>query len=137
MLPKLQAHLPFFICTDLNLNALACSSQTAQMNDRPNMLNFVNCNLVDGLNVPNLIDLLIFNPPYVPTDEAASDNLVNTLLRKSISLYFRRIVMPEAQWAGMHLTDFYLKFRPYCPSQTVSFTWLLYIKTVLTSYVYR
>jgi release factor glutamine methyltransferase len=79
MLPKLQKRLPFFICTDLNPNALNCSAQTAQLNDRSNMLNFVNCNLVDGFQVSNLIDVLIFNPPYVPTDEAAEDNLVCVL----------------------------------------------------------
>ncbi|KAI6184472.1 MTS domain-containing protein [Aphelenchoides bicaudatus] len=75
LLPGLQAQLPVFICTDLNPNALACSSQTAQLNERPNMLNFVNCNLVDALNANNLIDVLIFNPPYVPTNEEAGDNL--------------------------------------------------------------
>jgi len=58
-----------YLCTDINIHAARCTSATGQRNKV--LLNPVVTSLLHGL-VPRLlgnVDLLIFNPPYVPTDE--------------------------------------------------------------------
>jgi 23S rRNA G2445 N2-methylase RlmL len=122
-MPKLQRALPYFICTDLNRNALACSLATSQMNQIPDRLNFINCDLVSALRLSNIVDVLIFNPPYVPTENAASDNLVRFQFQcKQINLiYFRSFVMPEVHKAQTLLTDFFHRFQVLFPSQMECF----------------
>ncbi|KZT61072.1 hypothetical protein CALCODRAFT_491733 [Calocera cornea HHB12733] len=58
-----------YICTDINADAARCTMTTGQVNKVA--LNPVITSLVEGLS-PRLlgnVDLLVFNPPYVPTYE--------------------------------------------------------------------
>ncbi|KAF7306592.1 Hemk methyltransferase family member 2-like [Mycena indigotica] len=61
-----------FLCTDINPHACSCSVATGLQNKIP--LNLVNASLADPLlwRLQNAVDIIIFNPPYVPTvaDEA-------------------------------------------------------------------
>ncbi|KAF8679687.1 Methyltransferase [Rhizoctonia solani] len=60
---------PVLITTDINPRAAHCTEATGRKNNVP--LDAVICNLVRPLK-PRLsgqIDVLIFNPPYVPTEE--------------------------------------------------------------------
>ncbi|KAI6179290.1 MTS domain-containing protein [Aphelenchoides besseyi] len=71
-MPEIQRSLFAIFCTDLNRDALECTKLTADLNSASMFVNTINCNLIDALRLPNAVDLLVFNPPYVPTDEAAS-----------------------------------------------------------------
>ncbi|KZO94996.1 S-adenosyl-L-methionine-dependent methyltransferase, partial [Calocera viscosa TUFC12733] len=58
-----------YLCTDINDHAARCTLTTGQKNKV--LLNPVITSLIQGLS-PRLlgnVDLLVFNPPYVPTDE--------------------------------------------------------------------
>jgi release factor glutamine methyltransferase len=53
---------------DINPKACAVASRTAAQNDR--QLDIIQSNLLTGLKrVYGKVDVLLFNPPYVPTDE--------------------------------------------------------------------
>lgn len=74
----------FSIATDINLKALRFTQKTAAENGI-NILETVQCDLASALfpRFKGLIDVIIFNPPYVPTpDEEVSGNGI------------------EASWAG-------------------------------------
>ena len=72
-----------FYSTDINVNACLATKKTAEHNN--NEINLINCDLLmpmlDRMN--KMLDILIFNPPYVVTES-------NELGSKSI----------EAAWAG-------------------------------------
>ena len=72
-----------FYSTDINKNACLATSKTSHANN--NDINIVNCDLVLPMmaRLNGKIDVLIFNPPYVVTEQ-------NELGSKSI----------EAAWAG-------------------------------------
>ncbi|WWD22806.1 hypothetical protein CI109_107300 [Kwoniella shandongensis] len=70
----LGASSSLVISTDINHYACQATARTAQANDTT--LNPVLCNLVDPLmpRLENKIDILLFNPPYVPTDLNEMEN---------------------------------------------------------------
>lgn len=59
-------------CTDLNENALKCTQQTANLNSIKS-IEIIKCDLIFALSqrLANSIDILIFNPPYVPSNKPA------------------------------------------------------------------
>lgn len=60
-----------FLCTDINPLALDATLETAQRNEMSNVLSVLQMNALDGLmqRCKSNIDVLLFNPPYVPTFE--------------------------------------------------------------------
>ncbi|EIW86482.1 S-adenosyl-L-methionine-dependent methyltransferase [Coniophora puteana RWD-64-598 SS2] len=57
-----------YLCTDINQHAARCTVATGRQNKIP--IDAINCSLTSSL-LPRLrhsIDILLFNPPYVPTD---------------------------------------------------------------------
>jgi release factor glutamine methyltransferase len=60
-----------FLCTDINPIALDATSETAKRNNMANELSVLQMNALDGLmqRCKGNIDILLFNPPYVPTFE--------------------------------------------------------------------
>ena len=75
---------PMVIATDVNPKALRLTKQTAIENN-VHLLETIQCDLASSLlpRCQNMIDILIFNPPYVPTpDDEVSGNGI------------------EASWAG-------------------------------------
>eukprot|EP01125_Pyxidicula_operculata_P008809 TRINITY_DN2923_c0_g1_i1.p1 TRINITY_DN2923_c0_g1~~TRINITY_DN2923_c0_g1_i1.p1 ORF type:complete len:192 (-),score=14.24 TRINITY_DN2923_c0_g1_i1:809-1384(-) len=73
----------YYLSTDVNINACSATKKTATANGVT--VETVRCDLVSPLfsRLKGKVDLLVFNPPYVPTDdeEVGSDNI-------------------EAAWAG-------------------------------------
>ncbi|CAD5215017.1 unnamed protein product [Bursaphelenchus xylophilus] len=67
---------PQAICIDINPNALRATKDTLIKNKVNGEL--IRTNLLNGLNLDGKVDVLLFNPPYVPTEEAAFDNLSRT-----------------------------------------------------------
>ncbi|CAJ0581876.1 unnamed protein product, partial [Mesorhabditis spiculigera] len=65
-----------YLATDLNRTAAQCARQTARLNKVE--LDTVWTDLVSGLRLFNLVDVLLFNPPYVPTEEEASTDIERT-----------------------------------------------------------
>jgi len=65
----LGSQLAYF-CTDINPFAAKVTKKTSLKNGVS--LELLNCNLADPLvdQMKNQVDILIFNPPYVPTEEA-------------------------------------------------------------------
>lgn len=61
-------------CTDLNDKALECTRQTAELNS-VELIELVRCDLLSALalRLCNSVDILIFNPPYVPSSEPAKN----------------------------------------------------------------
>lgn len=63
-----------FLATDINLNALTTTRNTFLHNSKdtpegtPVQFDVVRCNLTDALR-PHQVDVLLFNPPYVPSEE--------------------------------------------------------------------
>ncbi|KAI1712152.1 methyltransferase small domain-containing protein [Ditylenchus destructor] len=75
-LRQMLSDIPLFFsfCTDLNRQALKCTKRTGEMNSLDfSLVDTVQCDLLEAFNVDRLsgkIDLILFNPPYVPsTDE--------------------------------------------------------------------
>ncbi|PAV76881.1 hypothetical protein WR25_26776 isoform C [Diploscapter pachys] len=65
------------IATDVNAKALECSLETARMNGVN--LEVIRSDLDQGLQrLQGKVDLLLFNPPYVPTSEEAKSNIVSS-----------------------------------------------------------
>jgi release factor glutamine methyltransferase len=64
------------LCTDLNRRALLATQQTGLRNGVK--LETIRADLMYGLHMNGLVDVLVFNPPYVPTpsEEIASDGIV-------------------------------------------------------------
>ncbi|VDO23230.1 unnamed protein product [Brugia timori] len=63
------------LVTDMNFKALQCTRATAQLNNVA--VEAVQCDLLSALDhrLYGLVDVLLFNPPYVPTEhEATSDS---------------------------------------------------------------
>lgn len=56
------------MAVDVNPAANLATLSTA-LSNKVESVEAIRANLTDGLHLPNLIDLLIFNPPYVPTEE--------------------------------------------------------------------
>ena len=63
-------------CTDLNSHALRCTRQTAAQNVAETPLDVVNCDLACAFRLRGAVDVLLFNPPYVPTNESANERAV-------------------------------------------------------------
>lgn len=81
--------LPETACFAVDINPRACdvTTRTARRNEAT--LNVLNMNLLNGFRL-NVIDLLIFNPPYVVTpddeidsQELSTDNAFNDKITKS------------------------------------------------------
>lgn len=65
-LAKVLANGALFLGVDINPKACRMTARTREMNECP--VDVVNMDLVGGF-VPGVVDLLVFNPPYVPTSE--------------------------------------------------------------------
>ncbi|CAD5210193.1 unnamed protein product [Bursaphelenchus okinawaensis] len=74
-LPDLKPK-PQILCIDINLNALEVTRATLKYNKVTGQL--IRSNLLNGLEMDGKVDILLFNPPYVPTEEKAYDNLSRT-----------------------------------------------------------
>ncbi|KAG5519333.1 hypothetical protein PMAC_001958 [Pneumocystis sp. 'macacae'] len=72
------------LCTDISLEACKATLKTSIVNSDPALsfyLDVIHTNLTQGLYIINNIDLLIFNPPYVPTESKElhmNKNMENT-----------------------------------------------------------
>ncbi|WKY05349.1 hypothetical protein Q1695_005952 [Nippostrongylus brasiliensis] len=61
------------LATDYNPDALDCTLETGRLNDVK--IEVVRTDLDNGLShLENKVDVLLFNPPYVPTKEKPKDN---------------------------------------------------------------
>ncbi|MCP9263919.1 MethylTransferase modifying glutamine (Q) [Dirofilaria immitis] len=69
-------HVPVLnFATDMNFKALQCTQTTAELNNVS--VEAVQCDLLSALRyqLSGMVDVLLFNPPYVPTEqEATSDS---------------------------------------------------------------
>ncbi|VDM60354.1 unnamed protein product [Angiostrongylus costaricensis] len=62
------------LATDCNPHALECTVQTGKLNDVE--IEVIRTDLDNGLNqLENKVDVLLFNPPYVPTDKRPENDL--------------------------------------------------------------
>jgi len=76
-----------YLCTDINEQAASCTMRTAKQNKT--VVSAVVCDLAAPLasRLGGIVDLLIFNPPYVPTEEEEASAAA---AKRSI----------ESSWAG-------------------------------------
>lgn len=67
---KIPTFLSFESATDLNPTAAKTTAKCAEHNKAP-PINVITTNLADCLKerIDNMVDVLIFNPPYVPTSD--------------------------------------------------------------------
>ena len=97
---RAQAHRVFYIfATDVHPSAAICTLETARRHGVEDCLDVVVTEFWDGLKHPNVTshwDLIVFNPPYVPTPDAETE-------RRGI----------HAAWAGglagRHIIDAFLR----------------------------
>lgn len=88
------------IATDINQQACKTTLKCAECNGQRNII-VIRSNLADGLvdSLENQVDLLVFNPPYVPTEELETKTTSNNQINLS--------------WAGgdsgRFITDTFLK----------------------------
>lgn len=75
----------FYLAVDINPEAIKCTQECLKFNipSDSNVVQLINTNLNDGIRLKDSVDLLIFNPPYVPT--------INDEVDKGLI---------EATWAG-------------------------------------
>ncbi|KAH9421683.1 HemK methyltransferase member 2 [Dermatophagoides pteronyssinus] len=69
---KLGPNKCFYLATDLNGEALECSRKCFEYNTLIDNLHPIRCNLSQAFRSDLLSDLIVFNPPYVPTDSNES-----------------------------------------------------------------
>jgi hypothetical protein len=67
-----------FLATDTNPAASKCTRATAQLNNKP--IEPVQTDLVECLieRIAGKTDIILFNPPYVPTDDEEFEEVVST-----------------------------------------------------------
>lgn len=78
---QLLADIPFIsLATDLNFYATRCTKRTAEINKVSETVDVVQCDLVSAITkrLQGNVDLLVFNPPYVPTEELAQNQSVGS-----------------------------------------------------------
>ncbi|CAJ0945817.1 unnamed protein product, partial [Mesorhabditis belari] len=66
----------FHLGTDINFVAARCTRQTARMNRIE--LDTIQTDLIRGLRLDRVVDILLFNPPYVPTESEATTDIERT-----------------------------------------------------------
>lgn len=93
-LGQLMAPLqPACLAVDINPAANRASQATGQVNGV--CVDAVRTSLAQGLRLGGLVDILVFNPPYVPTEEAPSDSPAALAGASEAGLL-------AAAWAGGH-----------------------------------
>lgn len=90
----------FAYCTDVNAHALRCTRRTAELNrlDTTTQLELLQCDLMGPLvrRLKHSVDILLFNPPYVPSEAPATNlNVVFCLL---LFLYRESVTVGTATW---------------------------------------
>ncbi|CAH1390671.1 unnamed protein product [Nezara viridula] len=65
----------FCMAIDINPTACLATENTAKLNGTS--VNAIQGDLVNGLKLKNLIDVLVFNPPYVPSEDKAGNELID------------------------------------------------------------
>lgn len=60
------------LALDISATATKTSATTLARNVPGEINDVVQCDLMDSLRVNGMVDVLVFNPPYVPTDEEDS-----------------------------------------------------------------
>ncbi|CAF0848476.1 unnamed protein product [Didymodactylos carnosus] len=77
----LSSHCSLFYLTDINPHACSSTQKTYQQNNVIQQFQITNCDLATPFlqRLANGVDLILFNPPYVPTDEVVNsgDNLID------------------------------------------------------------
>ncbi|KAM3718235.1 eRF1 methyltransferase catalytic subunit [Dirofilaria immitis] len=74
-------HVPVLnFATDMNFKALQCTQTTAELNNVS--VEAVQCDLLSALRyqLSGMVDVLLFNPPYVPTEQEATSDSASSLL---------------------------------------------------------
>jgi len=61
------------VAIDLNPHAIRCAHQNAKLNGVNNKMNFVQSDLFSALTNFACFDLILFNAPYVPSEEGEAD----------------------------------------------------------------
>jgi release factor glutamine methyltransferase len=73
-LAKYLAKPAHFLATDLNIEACAATRETSRRNNCSHRVDVINCDLflpfLERLDKRQLVDILIFNPPYVLTEQS-------------------------------------------------------------------
>ncbi|KAG0146837.1 hypothetical protein CROQUDRAFT_670889 [Cronartium quercuum f. sp. fusiforme G11] len=83
---KMLSRIPtIHICTDINPKALQATNSTFHQNALPTP-NLIRTSLTSSLRLNEMIDLLLFNPPYVPTSNEEYEGATSGFI--------------EASWAG-------------------------------------
>ncbi|XP_055542118.1 uncharacterized protein LOC129727886 [Wyeomyia smithii] len=85
----------FYLGVDINPHACRITGETARMNCPGCQVEVINMNLLAGFN-SGLVDLLIFNPPYVPTSEVSTE----TELEEQIDQFAEKGHDLVKSWAG-------------------------------------
>lgn len=60
--------MPLFYCADINTKACECIKKLSHIN-KINNIEVINTNLFKGISKCKQFDIILFNPPYVATDE--------------------------------------------------------------------
>jgi release factor glutamine methyltransferase len=60
------------VAVDLNPHAIRCARQNSLLNGTQNKLGFIQASLFTALNPSTAFDLILFNAPYLPSDENES-----------------------------------------------------------------
>ena len=61
------------LAIDINPHAVRCANQNAKLNGVSDKIHFIQSDLFSSLNSQSLYDLLLFNAPYVPSEENETD----------------------------------------------------------------
>ena len=61
------------LAIDINPHAVRCANQNAKLNGVSDKIHFIQSDLFSSLNSQSLYDLILFNAPYVPSEENETD----------------------------------------------------------------
>lgn len=73
------------VAIDLNPYAVKCAKENAELNHVPNRMSFIQGNLFAPIKAGTAFDLIIFNSPYLPSENVGNDSLLERAWSGGIS----------------------------------------------------
>ena len=64
------------ICVDLNPYAIQCAKHNSALNNLRGNMTFLQASLLDAFNEKALFDLILFNAPYLPSEENEKESWI-------------------------------------------------------------
>jgi len=103
LLSKVQTVAPFVVMTDINPHAIECAQETVSTNEVLHNSAVMRSSLFGAFRSSLKFDIVLFNPPYVVTEDASVANA-----QSDASIY----AALDGGTAGLRITELFMKELP-------------------------